>query len=167
MTAPADLPSDAISTEAAARLLGLGQERVRQLTKAGYVPRIARGHTTIAGAVQGYIRFLKDEARKTPASTAATRSHNSKAALIEASTARRRAELIDLPEAERVIERIARTAITRLRRVPGSAKLTGTTASALTAEIAVAVKAIEQARDRALAALTTGDMRDLGGGADD
>ena len=142
VSAPSDLPSDAISTEAAARLLGLGSERVRQLAKMGYLPRIARGYTTVGGAVQGYIRFLKDEARRSPASTAASRSHDAKAALIEASTARRRAEMIDLPEAERVIERIARTACTRLRRVPGSARLTGQTRTTLATEIAEAVKAI-------------------------
>ena len=59
MTAPADLPSDAIPLAAAAKLLGLSEERLRQLAKMGYLPRIARGYTTIGGAIQGYIRFLR------------------------------------------------------------------------------------------------------------
>ena len=71
-----------------------------------------------------------------------------------------------MDDAEAVINRIARTACARLRRVPGSARLTGQTKTTLTTKISEAVKAIEQARDRALAALTTGDLRDLGGGDD-
>lgn len=167
MAAPPDLPSDALPMDAAARLLGIGPERLRQLCKLGYVAKIARGHTTATSAVQGYCKFLRDEARRSPASSAASRSHDAKAALITASTARRRGELIDLPEAEAVVTRIARTAITRLRRVPGSAKLNGATASALATEIAEAVKAIEAARDRALAALNTGDFSEISGGRDD
>jgi len=167
MAAPADLPPDALPTTAAARLLGLGEERVRQLAKQGYIPKIARGHTTVGGAISGYIRFLKAEARKTPASTAASRSHNAKAELIAASTARRRAELISLDEAESVINRIAVTAITRLRRVPGSARLTGATRTTLAQETDAAIAAIERARDRALAAINTGDFSEISGGRDE
>ena len=164
---PPDLPPDALPMDAAARLLGIGPERLRQLCKLGYVARVARGHTTATSAVSGYIAFLKAEARKSPASNAASRSHNSKAALIEASTARRRAELIDLSEAEAVVTRIARTAITRLRRVPVGAKLTGSTKTTLAAEIGAAIEAIEAAKVRALAALSTGDFAEINGGRDD
>lgn len=167
MAAPTPLPSDAIPLAAAAKLLGLSEERVRQLVKAGYVVRIGRGMTTATSAVQGYCRFLKDEARKTPASTAASRSHDAKAALIAASTARRRAELIELSSAETVIERIARTAVSRLRKVPTSARLTGSTKTTLATEIGAAIEAIEAAKVRALAALTTGDFAEINGGRDD
>ena len=167
MTAPAPLPSDAIPTEAAAKLLGLGPERIRQLMKSGFIPKIARGHTTVGGAISGYIAFLKAQARKSPASTAASRSHNAKADLICASTARRKAELIPLDEAESVVNRIARTACARLRRVPVGAKLTGSTKTTLATEIGAAIEAIEQARDRALAALNTGDFSEISGGRDE
>lgn len=167
MAAPADLPPDAISTEAAARLLGLGPERVRQLIKQGFIPKIARGHTTIGGAISGYIAFLKAEARKTPASTAASRSHNAKASLITASTERRRAELIDLSEAEHVIERIARTAVTRLRKAPMDKGLTPSTRKVMAAEIAAACRAIERAHDLALAAINSGDFAEINGGRDE
>ena len=166
MTTPADLPPDALPMEAAARLLGIGPERLRQLAKMGYVAKVARGHTTATSAVQGYARFLKAEARKTPASTAASRSHEAKAALIAASTERRRAELIDLAEAEAVIERIARTAVSRLRKAPVDKGLTPATRKVLSTEISAACRAIEAAKVRALAALSTGDLRDLGGGDD-
>lgn len=167
MTAPPDLPPDALPMAAAAKLLGLGEERLRQLVKMGYVTKIARGHTTATSAVQGYCRFLRDEARRSPASTAASRSHSAKADLIAASTARRKAELIPLDEAESVVQRIARTACARLRRVPVGAKLTGSTKTTLATEIGAAIEAIEQARDRALAALNTGDFSEISGGRDE
>lgn len=166
MTTPADLPPDALPMEAAARLLGIGPERLRQLAKMGYVAKVARGHTTATAAVSGYVRFLRDEARRSPSSTAASRSHNAKAELITAATARRRAELIPLDEAESVIERIARTAVTRLRKTSLDLALSPATRKALTSEITGAVRAIEAAKGRALAALSTGDLRDLGGGDD-
>lgn len=165
MTAP--LPPDEISTAQAGVLLGLSQERIRQLCASGYIARHRKGFTTATAAVQGYIRFLKAEARKTPASTAASRSHAAKASLIEASTARRRAELIDLSEAEHVIARIASTAISRLRKTPSDKALSASTRKVMAAEIAAACRAIEKARDRALAALNTGDFSEIGGGRDE
>ncbi|PYF12986.1 hypothetical protein C8J30_101371 [Rhodobacter viridis] len=168
MTTPApDLPPDALPMAAAAKLLGLGEERLRQLVKAGYVTRVGRGTTTATAAVSGYVRFLRDEARKSPASTAASRSHNAKASLIEASTARRRAELVDLTEAEHVVTRIASTAIARLRKTPIDRALSASTRKTMTSEISGAIKAIERARDRALAALNTGDFSEISGGRDE
>jgi len=167
MTPAPDLPPDALPMEAAARLLGIGPERLRQLAKMGYIAKVARGHTTATSAVQGYIRFLKDEARRSPSSTAASRSHNAKAELITASTARRRAELIDLAEAEHVIERITRTAVSRLRKAPVDKTLSPATRKVLSTEISAACRAIEAAKVKALAALSTGDLSEIGGGRDE
>ena len=165
MTAPS--PPDEISTAQAGVLLGLSQERIRQLCASGYITRHRKGFTTATAAVQGYVRFLKAEARKTPASTAASRSHAAKASLIEASTARRRAELVDLSEAESVINRIARIAIARLRKTPIDRALSASTRKTMTSEISGAIKAIERARDRALAAINSGDFAEISGGRDE
>ena len=72
-----------------------------------------------------------------------------------------------MDDAEAVINRIARTACTRLRRVPGSARPTGGTKTTLSAEIAAAIEAIEAAKVRALAALVTGDFAEISGARDD
>ena len=45
----------------AARLLMISEERIRQLQKQGYIPRAdKRGVVQLVGAVQGYLRYLKD-----------------------------------------------------------------------------------------------------------
>ena len=90
---------DQITIEVAARLLMLSGERVRQLVKAGYIPLPTRGRTTIVGAVQGYIRFLKDEARKNTKSEAASRAVDARAREIDLKIAERRRELIPLTDA--------------------------------------------------------------------
>ena len=57
-----ELP-ETISISAAGELLGLTAERVRQLIKAGYVPSAGRGRTTLKGAVNGYIAFVREDRR--------------------------------------------------------------------------------------------------------
>jgi hypothetical protein len=49
-----------ITGDVAARLLMLSPARVYQLTRDGWIPR----PITVAGAVQGYVKFLNDERRR-------------------------------------------------------------------------------------------------------
>src|SRR5262249_29181054 len=48
-----------ITVEDAARLLMLSGQWVRQLVKKGFIPKPEGGRVPLAGAVRGYIRFLK------------------------------------------------------------------------------------------------------------
>ena len=49
----------------AARLLMISEERIRQLVKQGFIPRPEkRGFVQLVGAVQGYLRYLKDDERR-------------------------------------------------------------------------------------------------------
>ena len=67
-------PSGLIAIGQAARLLMISDERVRQLQKQGYIPRAPkRGVVPLVGAVQGYLRYLKDEERQSSKSAAASR----------------------------------------------------------------------------------------------
>lgn len=95
----AEEKSDLITVEVAARLLMLSGERIRQLSKAGYIPMPVRGKTTIVGAVQGYIRFLKDDARKNTKSEAASRAVDARAEEIQLKIAERKRELIPREDA--------------------------------------------------------------------
>lgn len=92
--------SELITLEVAGRLLMIGPERIRQLNKAGYVPIPKRGFTTIVGAVQGYIRFLKDEDRKATATGALERAREAKARETEQKIAERDRRLIPIEDAE-------------------------------------------------------------------
>lgn len=54
-----------ISGEQAARLLMISAERVRRLVNAEYITRAGVGRYPMVGVLQGYIRFLKNEERRT------------------------------------------------------------------------------------------------------
>ncbi len=88
-----------ITTSQAARLLMVSDERVRQLTKAGFVPKAARGRYNLVALVQGYIRFLKDDERRSSKSAADSRVRDARAAEIERRMAREDRKIIALDEA--------------------------------------------------------------------
>jgi predicted Rossmann fold nucleotide-binding protein DprA/Smf involved in DNA uptake len=95
---------DLITLDVAGRLLMIGPERIRQLNKAGYIAIPKRGFTTIVSAVQGYIRFLKDEERKQTQTGAAERARDARAREIEQKIAERDRRLIPTEEAELVMD---------------------------------------------------------------
>lgn len=47
-----------------AKLLNLTERRVQQLAKEGVIPKALRGEYNLVGCVQGYIRYLQEEARQ-------------------------------------------------------------------------------------------------------
>ena len=98
---------DLITLEVAGRLLMIGPERVRQLIKAGYIQRPKAGYTTIISAVQGYIRFLKDEDRKNTKSAAASRAVDARAQEIELRIAEKRRDLIPQEDATSALDLLA------------------------------------------------------------
>lgn len=61
-----------ITTAQAARLLMVSDERIRQLAKNGHIPKIAKDRFNLIVVVQGYIRFLKDEERRSSRTTTAS-----------------------------------------------------------------------------------------------
>ena len=57
----------------AARLLMMSEERIRQLVKQGFIPKPEkRGFVQLLDAVQGYLRYLKDDERRSAKSAADT-----------------------------------------------------------------------------------------------
>lgn len=61
---PADTPQAGMMTmEQTAALLGLTDERIRQLVKTGHIPKAARNQYPLVKTVQAYISFLRDPAR--------------------------------------------------------------------------------------------------------
>ena len=84
----------------AARLLMISDERIRQLTKQGYIPRAEkRGYVQLVGAVQGYLRYLKDDERRSSKSAADSRVRDARALEIELRIAERSRDLIPLEDA--------------------------------------------------------------------
>ena len=68
----------------AARLLMISEERIRQLIKQGYVPKCEkRGYVQLVGAVQGYLKYLKEDERRSTRSAADSRVRDAWALEIE------------------------------------------------------------------------------------
>jgi DNA-binding transcriptional MerR regulator len=84
----------------AARLLMISEERIRQLQKHGYIPKAdRRGVVQLVGAVQGYLRYLKDDERRSAKSAADSRVRDARALEIELRIAERSRDLIPLEDA--------------------------------------------------------------------
>lgn len=98
---------DLITIEVAARLLMLTPQRVNQLIAAGYIAKPKRGFTTIVSAVQGYIRFLKEDAKKTSRSEASSRAVDARAQEIELRIRERTRELIPQEDAIMAMDLLA------------------------------------------------------------
>lgn len=101
-----ETPSQAgmISLAQASRLLGLTDRRVQQLAKEGYIPKPSRGMYPLVGAVQGYIRFLRDEARK--GSQAENGLKATRQAEIEMRMAEKRRDLVARAEANAAMDEV-------------------------------------------------------------
>lgn len=150
----------------AARLVGLSGERIRQLIRGGYAVSAGRGYVRLPSLLSGYVRFLRAEASR-PESEGMTRGHEAKAELIEAATARRRAELIERTEAETALEVIHNVAARHLKTLTskkGAARgLPDTVRARVAAEVEVALTQIGDAHQAARQALRTGDFTALEG----
>ena len=53
-----------VASETAAKLLMMSERHLRRLVADGWVTKTADDKYTVVGCVQGYIRYLKDEARR-------------------------------------------------------------------------------------------------------
>lgn len=155
---------DEISSSAAAALLGVTPRRLRQLAEGGFLTIHRRGFTTVGSAISGYIRALRAEGHATEVSASAARGHTAKAALIRAATAKRRATLTAVSEAEQAIATVAEAAIRRLGEARLPASVPTHAGISFRAEIAAAIDRIRAAETRALAALTSGESSALDGG---
>lgn len=93
-----------ISTAQAARLLMVTEDWVRQLSRNGYIAKAARDRYNLVTAVQGYIRFLKDEERRSSKNAADSRVRDARAAEIERRMAREDRKLVDIDEAMAVFD---------------------------------------------------------------
>ncbi|WP_245407583.1 hypothetical protein [Rhodopseudomonas faecalis] len=107
-----------ITTEQAGRLLMVTGERVRQLIKSGYVPRPVKGVIPLVAAVQGYIKFLKDEDRRSSKSAADSRVRDARAKEIELKIARQQRELLPTEEAVALCNRVVGLLISRVAGLP-------------------------------------------------
>jgi len=89
-----------ISIEQAATLLGITGKWVRELARRGYIDGLGGGTVPLVGAIQGYIRWLKDEERRASKSAGQSAVSEARAREITLRNAREEGRLIDIEDAE-------------------------------------------------------------------
>lgn len=122
-TAPAQpLPGSeaagTIAVDVAAKLLMVTPEWVRRLTKDGWIAKTERGRYRVVDVVQGYIRFLKDEARRATKTAAHNRLQEIRARKEELAVAQTERELVPLVEAMTLVDEVAGAVVARVNAIP-------------------------------------------------
>ena len=95
-----------VSTAVICQLLMLSRQRIDQLVRDGWMKRHAPGQFSLVDAVQGYIRFLRDETRRQNVSAADSRVRDARAKDIETRTLQRLGRLVPLEIYEEMIDNI-------------------------------------------------------------
>lgn len=104
----------------AAALLMLSAERLRQLARDGYFPKATRAGYPLAAVVQGYIRFLKDEERRTSKVQADSGLKAARQREVELRIAVREGQLVELDEIKAVFIEIGATLRAELNGLPSA-----------------------------------------------
>ena len=152
-------PSGLIAIGQAARLLMISDERVRQLQKQGYIPRAPkRGVVPLVGAVQGYLRYLKDEERQTSKSAAASRVTDARTREIELRIAERQRDLIPQEDARAVIGEMAAMLKAEFVGLPARVTRDLDLRRTLEQEVDASFARLAASAERARSALVTGGL---------
>jgi len=93
-----------IASALAARLLMVSPERIRQLSKEGWIEKQGRDQFFLVDVVQGYIRFRNDSDRRAQKSAADSRVRDARAREIELRNAVREGRVIEIDEAMAIVE---------------------------------------------------------------
>jgi predicted HTH domain antitoxin len=93
-----------ISTAVVCQLLMMSRQRVDQLVRDGYIKKLEKGQFSLVEAVQGYIRFLRDETRRQNVSAADSRVRDARAKDIEVRTMQRLGRLVAIELLEEIID---------------------------------------------------------------
>jgi Phage DNA packaging protein Nu1. len=109
-----------ISTGQATRLLMLTEARLRQLAGMGYFPKAVKGKYPLVAVVQGYIRFLKDEERRTSKVQAESGLKAARQREVELRIAEREGRLVEMADVEAIVTHIFGKFRANLDGVPAS-----------------------------------------------
>lgn len=111
-----------ISAETAARLIDATPRWVRKLVELGYVTKPTdRGRYNLTSVVRGYIKYLKDEGRRTSKSAADSRVRDARAAEIELKVATAKRELIPIEDAQVAFDFFTQAVSEAIRAIPARA----------------------------------------------
>ncbi|WP_245501734.1 hypothetical protein [Mesorhizobium sp. M2A.F.Ca.ET.039.01.1.1] len=148
--------SGTITIGQVARLLMISEERVRQLVKAGYIPKSARGVYPLVGAIQGYIRSLKDDQKNTSKTAGDSRVRDARAQEIEIRIAEKRRELIPIEDATAALDKTLATVVAELAGLPARVTRDVPTRRAIEKELDAARNRMAASLRASAAAIRTG-----------
>lgn len=115
-----DLKDFTVNASQIAVLLMLSTERIRQLVNAGYIPKIGKGKYAVIDAVQGYIRFLRDEEKQASKSAADSGLKAARQREVELRIAREEGRLVDMEDVEAVVSNVFATLRAELTGIPAA-----------------------------------------------
>ena len=107
-----------IAVDVAAKLLMVTPEWIRRLSKDGWIPKADRGRYRVVDVVQGYIRFLKDEARRSTKTASHSRLQDIRTRKEELAVAQAERELVPLAEAMTLVDEVAGSVVARVNAIP-------------------------------------------------
>lgn len=85
-----------LATDEAGAALKLSGERIRQLTKAGYIRKAARGRYRLGDVIAGYVKFRDDAERRAAPSSERSRLDAARARQVELRVAEAENELVPI-----------------------------------------------------------------------
>ena len=113
------MPAETITLAEAMALLQLSKQRLGQLVKDGWIKRPpSRGRYGLADVVQGYIRFLRDDARRSSKSAAHSRLQDVRVRKEELAIAERERELVPLADAMTLVDEVCGAVVARVNAIP-------------------------------------------------
>lgn len=115
-----DSSAGMMTTAQAASLLMVTDQWIRDLAKKGHIPRPERGMLPLVATVQGYIRYLKDEERRSSKSAAASAVQQARAREIELRIARESGKLLEMDDTEAAFADILGALRSELAGVPAA-----------------------------------------------
>jgi phage terminase Nu1 subunit (DNA packaging protein) len=107
-----------IAVDVAAKLLMVTPEWIRRLSKDGWIAKTDRGRYRVVDVVQGYIRFLKDEARRSSKTASHSRLQDIRTRKEELAVAQAERELVPLAEAMTLVDEVAGAVVARVNAIP-------------------------------------------------
>ncbi len=153
---PPDRQPGRVTPGQAAALLLMSTERLRQLARTGHIPKAEAGTYPLVGVVQGYIRFMRDDDRRSSRIAAESGLKAARQDEIEMRTAERRRNLVGRPEAELAMETVVELITDGLDGFAARVTNDGPTRCEIERHLHSAIHRIEDQLDAGRVALATG-----------
>lgn len=151
----------------AAQMIMVTTQWLRQLAVQGYIPVAEKGRYPLVDVVQGYIKFLKDDDRRSSKSATTSRMQDAKTAEIEMRLAEKRRELIPVDDAQAAIDVIVGKVRAEFSGLPARATRDMTLRRVLEAETNASLNRVADAVAASAEYFEKGGELPTGGGTDD